>query len=43
VLTRAQAVAERWPDGGEEWWWLELDARVKEGVSELRREGEKGW
>jgi hypothetical protein len=37
VLTGARAVAERRRDGGEERWWLELDARAKEGVRELGR------
>jgi hypothetical protein len=29
-------------DRGEERWWLELGARAKEGVKELRGEGKKG-
>jgi hypothetical protein len=29
-------------DRGEEWWRLELIARIKEGVRELGREGKKG-
>jgi hypothetical protein len=43
VLTGARAVAKRQRDGGEERWWLELVARVKEGARELGREGKKGW
>jgi hypothetical protein len=41
VLTGAQEVAERRWDDGEEWWWLELDARAKEGERELESEGER--
>jgi hypothetical protein len=33
---------ERWHDGGEERRRVERGVRVKEGVRELRREGEKG-
>jgi hypothetical protein len=39
VLTEAQATAKRRRDGGKEQWQLELIARVKEGVKELRRGG----
>jgi hypothetical protein len=42
VLTEAQATAKRQRDGGKEQWQLELIARVKEGVKELRREGKRG-
>jgi hypothetical protein len=42
VLTGAQAASERRCDGGKEWRGLELGARVKEGVRELRREGKRG-
>jgi hypothetical protein len=42
VLTGAQAVAERWHDGGEGQWQLELGTRAKEGARELRREGKRG-
>jgi hypothetical protein len=39
---------ERWRDGGEERWWLELIARAEEGERELRSEGKRcedlwGW
>jgi hypothetical protein len=43
VLTRARAPVERQRDRGEEWRWLELSVRTKEGVRELEREGKKGW
>jgi hypothetical protein len=39
VLTGDGGVAERRRAGGNEWRWLELVARVKEGVKELGREG----
>jgi hypothetical protein len=42
VLTGARAAAERQRDGGEELRRLELGVRLKEGVRELEREGEKG-
>jgi hypothetical protein len=37
-LTRARAAVDRRRDRGDEWWQLELSAREKEGVRELRRE-----
>jgi hypothetical protein len=37
VLTGDGGVAERRRTGGNEWWRLELIARVKEGVKELGR------
>jgi hypothetical protein len=40
-LTRAQAVVERRRDGGEEWGWLELGVRAKEGARKLGREGRR--
>jgi hypothetical protein len=48
LLTGARAVAWRPSDDGEEWWWLELIARAKEGVKGLGREGKRcgeiwGW
>jgi hypothetical protein len=39
VLTGDGGVAERQRTGGNEQWWLELVARVKEGAKELGREG----
>jgi hypothetical protein len=42
VLTGARAAAEGQRDGGEEGRWLEFNARAKEGVKELEREGKKG-
>jgi hypothetical protein len=42
VLTEARAATEMRHDRGEERRWLELGVRVKEGVRELGREGEKG-
>jgi hypothetical protein len=42
VLTGARAAAERRRDGGEELRRLELGVRLKEGMRELEREGEKG-
>jgi hypothetical protein len=39
VLTGDGGVAERRRTGGNERWWLELVARVKEGAKELGREG----
>jgi hypothetical protein len=39
VLTGDGGVAERRRTGGNEWRWLELVARVKEGAKELGREG----
>jgi hypothetical protein len=43
VLTGARAAAEGQHDGGEEWRWLELDVRAKEGAKELERErGKRG-
>jgi hypothetical protein len=42
VLTGTQAVAERRCDGEEDRWWLELATRVREGVRELKSEGESG-
>jgi hypothetical protein len=39
VLTDDRGVAERRRTGGNEWWWLELVARAKEGAKELGREG----
>jgi hypothetical protein len=39
VLTEARAATEMRRDRGEERRWLELGARVKEGVRELGREG----
>jgi hypothetical protein len=41
-LTGARAAVERRHDGGDERWWLELSARVKEGARELEREGKRG-
>jgi hypothetical protein len=41
-LTVAPAAVERRRDGGDEWQWLELDTRVKEGMRELEREGKMG-
>jgi hypothetical protein len=40
--------AERWCDGGEERWWLELSAKVKWSAREIEREGKwcgeaRGW
>jgi hypothetical protein len=35
-------VVERQGDGGEDWRQLELGARAKEGVRELRGEGNRG-
>jgi hypothetical protein len=43
VITGARAVVKRRRNGGEEWRWLELGARVMEGARELGREGKKGW
>jgi hypothetical protein len=43
LLTRARAAVWRLGDSGEERWWLELIARVKEGAKGLRREGKKVW
>jgi hypothetical protein len=42
VLTGARAVAERRRDRDEEWRWLELGARAKEGAKEIGREGKRG-
>jgi hypothetical protein len=42
VLTGARAAAKRQHDRGEEWRWLELGARAKEGARELGREGKRG-
>jgi hypothetical protein len=42
VLTEARAATERWCNGEEDRWWLELIARVKEGARELGSEGERG-
>jgi hypothetical protein len=42
VLIGARAAAERQCDGEEDWRWLELTARVKEGARELGSEGERG-
>jgi hypothetical protein len=42
VHTEAQAVAERWCDGEEDRWRLELTTRAKEGVRELGSEWERG-
>jgi hypothetical protein len=39
LLTGARAVAKRRHTGGSERWWLELNARLKEGTKEL---GERG-
>jgi hypothetical protein len=42
VLIGARAAAKRRCDRGKERWWLELIARVKEGVKDLGREGKRG-
>jgi hypothetical protein len=39
VLTGDGGVVTRWRTGGSEWRWLELIARAKEVMKELRREG----
>jgi hypothetical protein len=48
LFTGARAAVWRLGDGGEERWWLELVARVKEGPKGLEREGTRcgevrGW
>jgi hypothetical protein len=48
LLTRARAAVWHLNDGIEEWRWLELIARAKEGMKGLRREGKRcgevrGW
>jgi hypothetical protein len=48
LLTGARAAVWCPGDGSEEWRWLELITRAKEGVKELRREGKRsgevrGW
>jgi hypothetical protein len=40
VLTGDGGVATRWRTGGSEWQWLELVARVKEGVKETGDEAQ---
>jgi hypothetical protein len=42
VLTGARAVVKMRRDGGEEWRWLELSVRAKEGAGQLGRERKKG-
>jgi hypothetical protein len=41
VLTGARAAVERLCDGEEDQQWLELGARVKEGMRELKSKGER--
>jgi hypothetical protein len=41
-LTKARAAVERWCDGGDERWRLELGVRAKESARELEREGKRG-
>jgi hypothetical protein len=43
LLTRARAVVWRLGDGGEEWRWLELITRAKEGAKGARERGENVW
>jgi hypothetical protein len=48
LLTGAWVVVWRLSDGSEEWRWLELIARAKEGMKGLKREGKRcgevrGW
>jgi hypothetical protein len=40
-LTEARAAVERRCNGGDKWRWLELGARLKEGVRGLEREGKR--
>jgi hypothetical protein len=42
ALTGSWAAVDRRCKRGDEWRWLQLSARAKEGVRELRREGKNG-